>query len=415
MRQENHQQLDLTEEKEITGYHWLLFGICFLANVFGGTVSTLMSVYLPVAANDLLGKTNVDLNFVSAYVNSVFIFGWAIGGIAWGFLSDRFGRSQAMIISIGAFGVFTILTGFTNSWLLVMMCRFFSGFGVGGILVITPTLLSEVWPLKTRSIFLGILSIGFPVGIFSSGLIDLFVSNWHQAFMIGVVPLTLSILCIFLVSESKEWQLTKEVNVNIRTKPSAFNLTYRQDLTVATLTFGAMLIGLWAIFSWLPSWVQNLLQEGDGQRERGIAMMFLGAGGLLGGFFSGWLSNAIGHRKAMMLCFGICFIMSFLLFKLNTTFSILIYIEIALLAIFFGASQGVLSGYIPELFPPSIRATATGLSFNIGRFVTASVVFFVGALVVTLGGYGNAIFIFSLVFLVGLVATYYSREPQIKK
>ena len=88
----------------------------------------------------------------------------------------------------------------------------------------------------------------------------------------------------------------------------------------------------------------------------------------------------------------------------------IVYIEIAFLALFFGASQGVLSAYIPELFPPAIRATATGFCFNIGRFVTGTVVFFVGALVVILGGYGNAIFTFSLVFIVGLITTLFSKK-----
>jgi MFS family permease len=86
------------------------------------------------------------------------------------------------------------------------------------------------------------------------------------------------------------------------------------------------------------------------------------------------------------------------------------YVEIGILAIFFGASQGVLSAFVPELFPDSIRATATGLCFNIGRLVTAFAVFFVGILVVTLGGYGNAIFTFSSVFVIGLVATFFSKE-----
>lgn len=45
------------DRTRISGYHWLLFFICFLANVFGGTVSTLMSVYLPIAVKDLLGSS----------------------------------------------------------------------------------------------------------------------------------------------------------------------------------------------------------------------------------------------------------------------------------------------------------------------------------------------------------------------
>jgi hypothetical protein len=62
------------------------------------------------------------------------------------------------------------------------------------------------------------------------------------------------------------------------------------------------------------------------------------------------------------------------------------------MALFFGASQGVLSAYIPQLFHTGIRATATGFCFNIGRLFTATAVLFIGVLVTALGGYGNAIF-----------------------
>ena len=130
------------------------------------------------------------------------------------------------------------------------------------------------------------------------------------------------------------------------------------------------------------------------KKARGISMMMLGLGGLTGGFLSGWLTNAIGLRKSMLLCFSVCGIMSFVLFKTNTSFSSIIYVEIVILALFFGASQGVLSVYIPNLFPVGIRGTATGFCFNIGRLGTATAVLFVGVLVTELGGYSNSLFIF---------------------
>jgi MFS family permease len=331
---------------------------------------------------------------------------------AWGILSDRIGRSKAIIFSIGSFGLFTVLTGLTNSWMLVMLWRFLSGFGVGGVLVVTPTLLSEVWPARSRAIFIGILSIGFPVGIFSAGLIDLFVSNWHQAFMIGVFPLALSLLAAWTIQESEKWKSAAR-SPSERIIP-VFDKANRLDLVVGSITFGTMLVGLWAIFSWLPTWIQTLITVSDGQRERGLSMMFLGAGGLTGGFFSGWLSNAMGLRRAMMVCFAGCSVFSFLLFKTNAAFSNIVFAEIAMLAVFFGASQGILSAYIPELFPAGIRATATGFCFNLGRFVTGSVVFFVGALVIVLGGHGNALFLFSMVFVAGWMTTFFSKEVKSK-
>jgi hypothetical protein len=69
-----------------------------------------------------------------------------------------------------------------------------------------------------------------------------------------------------------------------------------------------------------------------------------------------------------------------------------------------------LSVYVPLLFPVSIRGTATGFCFNIGRFFTAAAVFFVGAFVVALGGYGNSLFVFSMVFLIGFIFLLFSNK-----
>jgi len=104
--------------------------------------------------------------------------------------------------------------------------------------------------------------------------------------------------------------------------------------------------------------------------------------------------------------------MSCILFKTNNHFSTAIYIEIAVLALFFGISQGVLSVYIPLLFPTSVRASATGFCFNIGRIFTAAAVLFIGVLVNVLGGYSNSLFIFSLVFVIGLLVVIFIKVMQ---
>jgi hypothetical protein len=85
----------------------------------------------------------------------------------------------------------------------------------------------------------------------------------------------------------------------------------------------------------------------------------------------------------------------------------------AILSLFFGISQGSLSGYIPQLFPSVIRATASGFCFNIGRFFTATSVFFVGAMVAFFGGLSNALLTFSVAFLVALVGAFSSKENEV--
>lgn len=393
--------------ERISAYHVLLFVICFASNVLAGMSSTLMSVYLPVVVRDLLGPVSEnELSSVSAYINALYFVGWAIGGLTWGVIGDRIGRARSLALAVTMYGLFTFLKSSATSWEMILLFQFFCGFGVGGVLVINTTLLSEVWPEKSRAVFIGILSIGFPVGIFSSGAVNFFVSGWREGFMAGALPVALGLISFWALKESEKWKTTRQRE----TAHEDAIIEHKRDLLNGSVIFGSMLIGLWAIFSWVPTWVQSLLVNSDGQDERGLSMMLLGAGGLTGGFLSGWVANALGTRKAMLMCFSGCFIIAFLLFKLNTSFSTITLIEIAALAFMFGISQGLLSVYIPMLFPVAIRATATGFCFNVGRFFTAAAVFFVGALVTTLGGYGNSLFTFSLIFLVGVTFILISKN-----
>lgn len=356
------------EKVNISPYHFTLFTICFFCGVFGGTVATLMPVYLPAAVKDLTGIVNQDqLEQVSAYINSIFLFGWMFGGFAFGIICDRFGRKNALILSTSCYGFFALLTALAPSWVWVLVCRFFSGFGVGGVLVSTTIMIAEVWNKKNKAVALGILSITIPVGIFSAGLIDYFISNWRQAFYIGGFPILLAVLSAWLIRESDQWTNVKVASVkNNDDTQSLLRKDIRKDLITGCIIFGTMLIGLWAVFAWLPTWVQSVLNDADGQKERGISMMLFATGGLTGGFISGWITNAIGMRKTMMICFTGCFLMCLLLFKLNHTITFYTYFEMALIALFFGMSQGVLNVYIPELFQTQVRASATGFCFNLG-------------------------------------------------
>lgn len=389
----------------------IAFIICYISIMFSGISSMLMSVYLPVAVKDLLGNvTDERMNYISAYINSVFIFGSMFGGFAWGFICDKIGRSKAVIFSTALYALFTLLTAFSSSWLLVGFYRFATGFGVGGMIVTTNILIAEIWPEKNRAVALGIVSAAMPVGFIVAGALNNLIPEWRNAFLTGIVPLITSIIAIFVLAEPESWKQSK-TSANNEVHKQIFSIDYRKNLVSGSIVFGAMLIGLWAVFSWAPTWVQSITADANKANNlRGITMMVLALSGLVGSIVSGWIVNAIGMRKTMMLCFVVCFIMTGIVFKLNTSVSNTTFIEMGLLAFFFGISQGALSVYIPSLFPTKVRASATGFCFNIGRLFTATVVFFIGALVTFLGGYGNAVFIFSFIFLVGLITTFFSKE-----
>ena len=355
------------------------FIICFISIMFSGIASMLMSVYLPVAVKDLLGNVSEEkMNNVGAYINSVFIFGSMFGGFAWGFICDRTGRSKAVILSTALYGLFMVLTAFPSSWLMVGIYRFITGFGVGGVMVTTNILIAELWPEKKRAIALGIVSAAMPVGFIAAGAMNNILSDWHLAFLTGFVPIAAAIVAILILPESSSWKSNKQkTGINHRFSNKLFDPAYKKNLVSGSVIFGAMLIGLWAVFSWAPTWIQSITgNDAKAKDLRGLTMMVLAISGLGGSVVSGWIANAIGLRKTMMICFAACYIMTFVVFKLNTAVSSSTFIEMGILAFFFGISQGALSVYIPHLFPTVIRASATGFCFNIGRLFTATVVFF---------------------------------------
>lgn len=402
----------MTNTEKIDIYLWMSFLICFLFNAFAGLISTLMSTYLPVVVEKLSGVTTEGaLSTISSYINALYLAGWAIGGFFWGYLSDRLGRVMTLALSTVSLGFFTFLISFAPSWEIVVALRLLSGMAVGGILVITPILLAEIWPARTRSVVIGISSIGFPIGIISSGMVHNMIIDWRAAFFIGLLPVAIGIASIWLLTETEHGQETKSQKGSWASDEKDEDTS---NLIRGAIIFGSMLIGLWGMFSWIPSWVQSLLVA-DGQNERGYSMMLLGLGGLTGGFFSGWVSNLFGVRKALMICFTGCIIMSFILFGTNNVFSGIIYIQLAMLAIFFGISQGLLAIFIPQLFSRTIRGTYTGICFNVGRILTAGAVFFVGVLVTTFGGYNNTLLAFSSIFIIGFITVAFTGDITNKR
>jgi predicted MFS family arabinose efflux permease len=286
---------------------------------------------------------------------------------------------------------------------------------VGGVLVLSTVLVAECWPARSRSVALGILAVAFPVGILGAGVVNNLLPDWRDAFGVGLLPLAVGVLGIFALKEPSPWR--RQERFSPEANPTSWQLlrqpVHRRNLLVGATLFGATLVGLWAVFSWMPTWVQSLFADpAAGGSERGITMMLLGGGGIIGGCFSGFIANRIGYRSTLLLTFGGSLLMCVLLFGTNHTFTKIIYLETAALALFFGISQGALSAYLPALFPATIRATATGLCFNLGRLATATAVFFVGTLVAVLGGYGNAVLVFSLTFLLGLLVTWFAKDPK---
>lgn len=387
--------------------------LCILTYICSGMISMLMSVYLPSVVRDLLGSADASaMSRVGPYLNAAYLAGMTIGGLIVGMLSDRFGRVRMLGFSGLLCGVFTLVAVVLHDWVWVAFSRAITGFGVAGILLTCAVLVSERWPVSSRAIAQGILGVAFPVGIVLSGGLNVLFSDWRQGFSVGLAPLIVAIMVLLLLQDTGKQIAKSPVLAPLK---SLFYSKNRHKLMIGAVIYGFDLVGLWAIFSWMPTWVDSLVGGGaDAGALRGITMMLLGMGGMVGTGLSGFLINWLGLRRTLLSNFvgtmGICA----LLFLSNQTFSNLVFVETALLSLFFGVSQGALTVYVTELFPTEVRATGTGFCFNIGRIFTTSAVFFVGSLVAVLGGYANAMLLFSGAFVVSWCVLFFDNHLKIQ-
>ena len=93
-------------------------------------------------------------NFVARWNDwafASFAFGGAIGGMLFGMLSDRIGRSKTMIITILFYSLFTLVQAFVQTPEQLMLLRFFVAMGVGGEWAVASSMVAEVMPARSRA------------------------------------------------------------------------------------------------------------------------------------------------------------------------------------------------------------------------------------------------------------------------
>src|SRR6266478_8975712 len=115
--------------RHLKGYHWYVLGMCALAWLFDCADQQIFTASRANALRDLMpGSTVEHQGNVSALCTSLFMVGWATGGLIFGTVGDKWGRAKTMALTVFLYAAFTGLSALAHSWQMFTLARFATGF-----------------------------------------------------------------------------------------------------------------------------------------------------------------------------------------------------------------------------------------------------------------------------------------------
>jgi len=415
--------------EKVTPYQWLVLLVAWLGWVFDSMDATIYALVLHPALQELLGSHLVGgasqeaIGWYGGIIFSIFLLGWAVGGVCFGVAADRFGRMKTLVVTILVYSIFTGLAALSNTWWELAIYRFLTALGIGGEWAAGAALVAEVWPQEARAKAAGLLQSAWAAGFLIAAIINLLMREhgWRAIFVIGVAPAVVALLVRLWVREPERWvranQLVQQPG-SLRSGKMAqlFSPKLRRSTLVGSGLAFVAVFGLWGATNWTPTLVRSLpdlhqVPPSNLSSYVSYATMMLNAGALAGYLSFGPLAERLGRRPVFgLMCLGSLIMLPLAFLSPRSYAHVLLLLP--LLGFF---NNGIFSGfaiYLPELFPTSLRATGAGFCFNAGRVLASMGPLVTGSLVKMFGSFGSAASAVALIYIVGLLILPFAPETK---
>ena len=406
----------------ITRYQWKIL----LAAKLGWMLDAMDFMLYAIAVSELAAYFGFS-DATAGILGTVALATSALGGITFGFVADRVGRTRALMFTILIFSLASLGTATSQTLLQLLLWRALLGIGMGGEWATGAVLISETWPPAHRNKAISIMQTGWALGYLLAAVLGAIVlgsawlgaDSWRLLFALGAAPALLVLWVRRSVEEPAVW--TEQRATPRSQRPNQFAVIFGRDLIGRTLLIillsSTVQFAYWGVFFWLPAFLARPIADG------GAGMGIVGSLGWIipvqvGAYFGyltfGFIADKIGRRR------------TFVMFMLAAAVLVPVYGQMArsplillLLSPLLGyVGHGYLSmfgSFISELFPTSVRATGQGTSFSIGRLIGGLAPFVIGYLGALPGvGIGLALGVTSGFFLLAalLVFTLPDRSGQ---
>ena len=456
--------------RELNRYHWFVLIVAALGWLFDCLDQQLFLLARGPAMRELLTLPSgarpdeATVRSYSTYATSIFLIGWATGGLAFGILGDRIGRAKTMLWTILIYSLFTGLSALSTGFWDFALYRFLTGLGVGGEFAVGVALVAEVMPDRARPFALGLLQALSAVGNISAALINMALAHlesegaladlylwgepvkaWRLMFVIGTVPALLAVFIRRRLKEPERWQ-AKVASAGLAKTAGSYSELFgdprwRKNALVGLLLAFSGVVGLWGIgfFSFeLLDYIfrTHFAAQGMAPNEiagqvghwKSITSILQNLGGFFGIVAYSRVTHRIGRRPAFAIAFVAALISTAFTFwyidaSTVTVGGVTLFGDVFWMIPIMGFCQLALFGgyaiYFPELFPTRLRSTGTSFCYNVGRFLAAVGPTMLGKLASDVyGGFGEPLpwryagVTMCAVFLVGLFALPFAPETK---
>lgn len=395
---------------DMNGYQWTVLFAAWLGWGFDVFDGLLFNYVAPNCVPTLLGlKIGSDAAKAatlqwSGILSSLLLIGWAVGGIVFGRVCDRIGRTKTLLLTMSMYAVGTALCAIAPNMLVLVLFRIIASLGIGGEWAAGAAMVAEVVPEKRRVEAGALLYTSSPMGLFLATYLTYWIESthkgqpevsWRYVFLFGLLPAAVAFLVRMFVKEPERWK--KVANVVHPTVRELFSPAMIRTTISGFSVAVVALIMWWSCNAFIPTISTALAQShakllGLDKSATGalvdswkkLATNSFNIGGLIGTLLTIPISKTFG-RKTMFIVY---FILSAA--ALMGTFGLDLDPHTRLYGYFFiGLTVfgvfGAFTYYLPELFPTRLRGTGAGFCYNSGRFIAAIGPFVVG----TVSGMGQ--------------------------
>lgn len=315
-----------------------------------------------------------------------------VGSFVFGHFGDRLGRKKTLVVSLLVMGVATVAIGFIPGYqsigvggaLLLCLCRFVQGIGLGGEWSGAVLVATENAPADKRALYGAFPEVGAPIGFFiCNGLFyvlekmltpaQMMSFGWRVPFWTSSVLVVIGLYVRHRLQETPLFKLAQERDNTTRSPLKVVFKENWREILKGTFLMGAT----YAMFFTLTTWSLSFATTALGFSHSEFLLLLMAAivefAVLI--MTTSVLADKVGRKKVLMTA-SVALVVFSLVFPYflegqHNMVGMLLFLGLGFVVM--GTLYGPVGAVLPELFPTKVRYSGAGITYNLAAVVGAAV------------------------------------------